>query len=95
MRRASPTPLGRTDLFIAPYDLGFDPDRPSDSVLSIDVLCLNRDLPAELPFGGGHPRLALVEGAGSVATITCLTAPTPTLRTPMRERGYWRLISHL
>ena len=38
----------------------------------------NRDLPAELPFGGGHPRLRLVEGAAAVARVACLTAPTAT-----------------
>ncbi|HZX86925.1 MAG TPA: type VI secretion system baseplate subunit TssF, partial [Reyranella sp.] len=41
------------------------------------------------------PTLRLVEGAAAVTGLSCLTAPTPTLRMPVRERGYWRLISHL
>ena len=73
----------------------FDPDRESSGVLSIDALCCNRDLPAALPFGGGRPVLRLVEGAAAVTGLTCLTAPTPTLRLPLQERGFWRLISHL
>src|SRR6185295_11849138 len=50
---------------------------------------------AALPFGGGRPTLRLVEGAAAVTALSCLTAPTPTLRMPLRARGFWRLISHL
>jgi type VI secretion system protein ImpG len=94
-RRDSPAPLNGTEVFLAPDDPEFDANRPADTVLSIDALCLNRDLPALLPFGGGHPRLRLVEPSAVVARITCLTPPTPTLRAPLREQGFWRLISHL
>jgi type VI secretion system protein ImpG len=30
-----------------------------------------------------------------VTRITCLTPPTPTVRTHLREEGLWRLVSHL
>jgi type VI secretion system protein ImpG len=95
VRRPSPAPLTGTDVFLAPYDPEFDAERPADAVLSVDALCTNRDLPADLPFGGGHPRLKLVEGVTGVTRIACLTAPTIPLRTPLRERGFWRLVSHL
>ncbi len=95
VRRAATGRSRGTEVFLAPHDPTFDPARASDAVLSIDALCLNRDLPAALPFGGGHPRLQMVEGAASVTGVSCLTAPTATLRTPLREKGYWRLISHL
>jgi type VI secretion system protein ImpG len=94
-RRASAPPLTGSDVFLAPHDPGFDAASPADAVLSIDALCTNRDLPGELPFGGGRPRLKLVEGVASVARIACLTAPTTTQRVPLREAGFWRLISHL
>ena len=84
-----------TEVYLLPHDAGFDPERESSGVLSIDALCCNRDLPAALPFGGGRPTLRLVEGAAAVTVLSCLTAPTPTLRMPIRERGFWRLISHL
>jgi type VI secretion system protein ImpG len=64
-------------------------------VLSVDALCTNRDLPSDLPFGGGHPRLKLVEGVAGITRIACLTAPTIPLRPPLREHGFWRLVSHL
>jgi type VI secretion system protein ImpG len=93
-RDAAPGVPG-TEAFLAPHDPDFDPDAPADSVLSVDALCVNRDLPTDLPFGGGHPRLRLVEGSAAVASVTAVTAATPTLRPPLREKGYWRLVSHL
>jgi type VI secretion system protein ImpG len=95
VRRHSAAPLTGTDVFLAPYDPDFDAERPADAVLSVDALCTNRDLPADLPFGGGHPRLKLVEGVSGVKSVACLTAPTIPLRTPLREHGFWRLVSHL
>jgi type VI secretion system protein ImpG len=94
-RRPAPSALGGTEMYLAASDPAFDPDRPADSVLSVDALCTNRDLPALLPFGGGHPVLRLVEANAAVARAECLTAPTPSLRPPLREAGFWRLISHL
>jgi type VI secretion system protein ImpG len=94
-RRETTGGLRGTEVFLLPHDAGFDPDRESSGVLSIDALCCNRDLPAALPFGGGRPVLRLVEGAAAVTGLACLTAPTPTLRLPLQERGFWRLISHL
>ncbi|HET6223939.1 MAG TPA: type VI secretion system baseplate subunit TssF, partial [Dongiaceae bacterium] len=55
-----------TEVYLLPHDAGFDPERESSGVLSVDALCCNRDLPAALPFGGGRPTLRLVEGAAAV-----------------------------
>ncbi|WP_297488046.1 type VI secretion system baseplate subunit TssF [Acidocella sp.] len=93
--RAAGAALGGTDTFLTLFDTQFDPAQKIDSVLAVEALCLNRDLPAELPFGGGHPALkALVPNTG-VASIACITPPTATLRPEARARGAWRLISHL
>jgi len=94
-RRTAAPGVPGTEVFLAPHDPDFDPDKPADTVLSVDALCLNRDLPTDLPFGGGHPSLRLVEGAAAVAAMRAVTPPTGTLRPPLRERGFWRLISHL
>jgi type VI secretion system protein ImpG len=94
VRRASAT-LPGTDAFLAPFDPDFDANTPADSVLSVSALCLNRDLPASLPFGGGHPHMSPKEGMASIAAVTCITAPTPTLRPPLRARGFWPLVSQL
>ena len=94
-RRETTGGIRGTDVFLLPHDAGFDPEREAGGVLSIDALCCNRDLPSLLPFGGGRPTLRLVEGAAAVTGLTCLTAPTPTLRLPQQESRFWRLISHL
>jgi type VI secretion system protein ImpG len=86
---------GGGELYLAPYDPDFDPETPGGSVISVEALCTNRDLAAALPFGGGHPELRLVEPLATVAGLSCLFAPTPPLRPPLRERRFWRLVSHL
>lgn len=91
-RRDSAAAVGGTDLFLAPFDPAFDVESQSTAVLSIDALCTNRSLPAELPV---NPRLRLVEGVAAVERPVCLTAPTTPLPPPLREQGFWRLISHL
>jgi len=45
-----------TEVFLAPHDPGFDPAAPANATLSVDALCLNRDLPTDLPYGAGGPR---------------------------------------
>ena len=95
VRRAATGRGAGTEVFLAPHDPAFDAASGGDSVLSVDALCLNRDLPAALPFGGGHPVLTLVEASAAVHRVACLTPPTATLRMPVREKGFWRLVSHL
>ena len=90
-----PAPLTGTEVFIAPNDPDFDPDSSTPGVLSIEAMCLNRDLPADLPFGGGHPELRFVEPTAGVTRINCVTAPSQPLRPPLREQRFWRLVSHL
>ncbi|WP_182084183.1 type VI secretion system baseplate subunit TssF [Aureimonas sp. ME7] len=64
-------------------------------VAGIDTLCLNRDLPKRLPFGGGHPHLDLADPSASVGRVEALGAPTPALRFDGNEDRRWRLLSHL
>lgn len=84
-----------TEVYLSFVDIGFNPSAPIDWTISVQATCMNRDLPARLPFGGGQPKLQLSDGSGLVTRITCLTPPTPTVRTHLREEGLWRLVSHL
>ena len=95
VRRETAAALSGSEVYLAPHDPDFDPEAPANAVLSVDVLCFNRDLPSALPFGGGHPELRLVEASSAVFRLTCVTAPTPTLRRALRERRFWHLVSHL
>lgn len=83
-----------SETHLALVDLTRTPNVPDDEVLSLDLTCLNRDLPQRLPFGGGHPYLTPSEPLPSVTQIRALTAPTPTLR-PAFRRDRWQLVSHL
>ena len=95
-RGPAPAPLTGTETRLALRDPNFRPEAPADGVLTIEGLCLNRDLPELLPFGGGQPRLRIAEPSVPAELETeCLTAPTPTVRPPLLEAGAWRLVSHL
>lgn len=84
-----------TEVFLSLVDLGFNPNAPADWTLDVAATCLNRDLPQRLPFGGDEPRMQLSVGGALISKLTCLTAPTPTVRPAMRRGTLWRLISHL
>lgn len=84
-----------TELFLTLVDLGLRPRDVDNAVLSVDTVCLNRDIPTSIPFGGGRPSLSSVEPLAAVAGMACLTPPTPTLRLPLGHDHLWRLISHL
>jgi type VI secretion system protein ImpG len=83
-----------TEVYLTLVDLDFSPSSWQEGTLDVETVCLNRDMPRWLPFGGGQPRLQFSEGAGLVR-IQCLTRPTATLRPPLRHGTAWRLISHL
>ena len=94
-RRASPAREAGSDTYISFVTLDGEPESPDDAVASLETTCFNIDLPARLPFGGGRPRLNLVQKVPGIGELTCLAAPTPVVRTPSRSQGAWRLISHL
>jgi type VI secretion system protein ImpG len=87
-----------TDMELSLVDLQFNTTRPGAEVLSMELLCSNRDLPAHMPFGGGpeatHTDFSL-PGHSVVTRVRLLRKPTQTLRPPMRRGLQWRLISHL
>ncbi len=97
MPRAGPARQGEngTEVFLSLVDEAFDPVSSPKTTLSVDILCLNRDLPSRLPFGGGHPHLSAADSSPAIDRVLCLTPPTPTLRPALGKRGRWRLVSHL
>lgn len=93
-RPGSPGDLG-SEVYLSVVDLGFNPTADQSWTLSVEISCLNRDLPSRLPFGGGQPKVDLAEGATEVEHPQFLTPATPTLRPPLGGDARWRLISHL
>ncbi|MBB4275614.1 type VI secretion system baseplate subunit TssF [Rhizobium mongolense] len=86
---------GTSDVDIAFVDRMHRPAGAIDAVASVDTLCLNRDLPEQLPFGGGHPQLQLASGSEAVARVEALIPPTPSVRMNEQDDRNWRLMSHL
>lgn len=95
LRGAAASPLTGSETRLMLRDAAFSPDAPADGVLTINAICCNRDLPEQLPFGGGQPRLRIADPESPAAQAECLSAPTATLRPRLGERGAWRLVSHL
>lgn len=83
-----------TEVFLTFLDLDFAPNVPANWTVDVETTCCNRDLPHQLPFGGGQPQLQLSQG-GLVSSVQFLTPPTPTFRPGLRHGVMWRLISHL
>ncbi len=98
-RRAAGTTEGvrdpGTEVYLSVVDLDFSPSSQERTALDLRTTCLNRDLPSRLPFGGGQPRLRLAAGGAPLASIECLTSPTPTRRPDLGYGAFWRLHSHL
>lgn len=86
---------GTCDIDIAFLDHRHDPVAAAETVASIDTLCLNRDLPEQLPFGGGHPYLQLASGHDGVSSVLALIPPTAAIRLTEAQGRNWRLMSHL
>ncbi|MBX2858643.1 MAG: type VI secretion system baseplate subunit TssF [Cellvibrionaceae bacterium] len=84
-----------TEVDICLVDLNFNPHRASDQTLDIMLTCSNRNLPKKLQTGSGKPLFSIVDGTAPVSQISCVIPPTASIRPPLRERAYWRLISHL
>lgn len=84
-----------SEVFLSLSDPALSSASVPERVLQVDTLCLNRNLPERLPFGGGHPHLQTVEPVPAVGALRLLTAPTATLRPGFGDGARWRLISHL
>lgn len=75
-------------------DSTLDPQRAETNTLSLDLVCTNRDLPSQLPYGLTDGDL-FIEGGSIANTIRLLRKPSPTYRFPRGRGAQWRLISHL
>ena len=87
---------GGTELELHLVDLEFEQARPMAGVLNPELLCSNRDLPEQIPFGSGKAGSDFrLRGNSTVDRVRLLRKPTPTLRAPKRRGLQWRLISNL
>ena len=83
-----------TEVFLSVVDDQFNPMTDDKQILSLELTCLNRDLPNLLPFGGDQGVLTL-DGEAPVNSILFLKKPSPTKRPNLESHKLWRLVSHL
>jgi type VI secretion system protein ImpG len=79
-------------------DLQFNAVRPASEVLSLSLLCSNRDLPEQIPFGGSQATQRTdfsLPGHSVVKRVRLLRKPSASQRSPLGRAVQWRLISHL
>ncbi|AZN35355.1 type VI secretion system baseplate subunit TssF [Iodobacter ciconiae] len=98
-REASPRQDDKgTDLELHLVDLDFNAVRPGAEVLSLELLCSNRDLPELIPFGGSQSGQHIdfsLPGHSVVKRVKLLRKPSNSLRPPQKRGLQWRLVSHL
>lgn len=75
-------------------DLDFNPTVPKTDVVSLELTCSNRDLPASLAYHVAGGDLTM-EGGSPARAISLLRKPTKSLRFRRGHGAHWRLISHL
>lgn len=75
-------------------DLDFNPVQPQTDVISLELTCSNRDLPALLAHGVQGGDLTM-EGGGAARSIALLRKPSRPMRFERGSGAQWRLISHL
>lgn len=69
-------------------------DLPDDEMLVVKARCCNRNLPGQMPFGGGAPRFrALAEPL--IERAMALMPPTPIVRPELAEASRWQFIRQL
>jgi len=82
------------EVFISLVDASEAPYSQSLKQLSIKTLCSNRDLPLQMPVGGGKTDFSMQKGA-PVLSIRCIAGPTKPRPSNANAGTAWHLISHL
>ena len=91
-RMARSSPGFETELSFV--DLDFNPVQPQTDVVSLELTCSNRDLPAHLAYGVQGGDLTM-ESGGPARSIALLRKPSQPMRFERGRGVQWRLISHL
>jgi type VI secretion system protein ImpG len=82
------------EVFISLVDASEAPYSQNLRQLSIKTLCSNRDLPLQMPVGGGKTDFSMQKGA-PVLSIRSISGPTKPRPSNANAGTAWHLISHL
>jgi len=86
-----------TELFLSVVDREFNSfadtaANGSSQRLSLHGLCSNRNLPVQLPYGGGNPVLHTPTGGHMVQSASCMTPFTAAVRPELGKATRWQLL---
>ncbi|MFT7681535.1 MAG: type VI secretion system protein ImpG [Moritella dasanensis] len=86
-----------TELFVSVVDRDFNSftdvaEYSSSRRLSLNGRCSNRNLPVQLPYGGGNPVLHTPTGGHMVQSATCMTPFTSAVRPELGKATRWQLL---
>lgn len=84
-----------TDIYLSFTNLDFDPIINTDTVINVETLCTDGEVPHKLPFGAGEPHLQLKLKDAPVTSLLCLLQMTPIIIPKLRNKMRWQLVSHL
>jgi type VI secretion system protein ImpG len=82
------------EVYISLVDASEAPYSQDLRQLSIKTLCSNRDLPLQMPVGGGKSDFSMQKGA-PVLSIRCIEGPTKPRSSNANAGTAWHFISHL
>ncbi|MGA7394476.1 MAG: type VI secretion system baseplate subunit TssF [Terrimicrobiaceae bacterium] len=88
------TPYAGSEVYLSLVDGADAPYSNSLEQLSVKALCTNRHLPIQMAVGVGRTDFTLDVHA-PVASVTCVTAPTPPRPSFAEGARAWRIINHL
>lgn len=96
-RRQSSDPIENpgSEMYVSMSNHELNPSLPDHQTLEVNTVCLNRNLPAKLPFGEGQPALHGIDIDVPCSQVYCLTPPSETIRLEFGNHLRWRLLSHL
>lgn len=94
-RRASVLDGEQNKAYISLLDLALKKTSSVDSVLALQLLCTNGNLPKQNALNGSEVHLQFQEGAAPIEKISVTTNFTAKRQWPLKEESYWRLVSHL
>lgn len=84
------------DCYLSIVDSNFNISSPGEQWhIHGSALCTNRDLPNQLPFGPGEPKLSFWDVGPDGLRIDCVSAPTPTLLPRLGNTTRWQLVTQL
>jgi type VI secretion system protein ImpG len=88
------TPYAGSEVYLSLVDAANAPYGNSLEQLSVRALCTNRHLPIQMAVGLGRTDFTL-EVHAPVASVKCVTAPTPPRPQFAEGARAWRIINHL